>query len=176
MVIRLRVLIMGIGLLLSLSQCSSLETLFRDGTTPRTTSRTPRAGSETQLRQRVVDFALAQQGARYKYGGRSPRTGFDCSGFTHYVMNNFGIELTPVSRVQEDEGQRIRLEEASAGDLVFFRRSRAGAVFHVALVVSNDRDGLRVVHSTSSRGVIVDNVQQNSYWRPKLSSARRVIK
>jgi cell wall-associated NlpC family hydrolase len=128
------------------------------------------------MRQQIVDFALAQQGARYKYAGRSPRTGFDCSGFTYYVMDNFGITLTPVSRVQEEEGQRIRIEEATAGDLVFFRRSRAGAVFHVALVISNDRDGLRVVHSTSSRGVVVDNIQESSYWRPKLSTARRVIR
>ncbi|RME96019.1 MAG: NlpC/P60 family protein [Bacteroidetes bacterium] len=177
MFIRLRPLAISLAILLSFSQCSTLENLFNEAATPSscTPSRTPRHSEENQLRQNIVDFALKQQGAPYKYAGRSPRTGFDCSGFTYYVMSNFGIELTPVSRIQEDEGQRIRLEEAKPGDLVFFRRSRTGSVFHVALVVSNGNDGMRVIHSTSSRGVIVDNIQESSYWRKKIATARRVI-
>lgn len=160
--------------LIGLQQCNSLQGLSAPS---RTSSTTPKGGSSTTNMQRdIVDFALDLQGKPYKYGGRSPRTGFDCSGFTHYVMGNFGYDLTPVSRVQESEGQKIRLADAKAGDLIFFRRSAASSVFHVALVISNDREGLKVVHSTSSKGVRIDNVTTNSYWKGKVSTARRVLR
>jgi cell wall-associated NlpC family hydrolase len=122
-----------------------------------------------------VSFAAEQKGVRYKYAGRSPRTGFDCSGFTHYVYDAFDVNLTPVSRVQEDEGKRINLDDAQAGDLIFFRRSATGPVFHVALVVSQSPGNLTVIHSTSSRGVIMENIYASSYWRTKRMSARDVI-
>lgn len=130
--------------------------------------------AEIQLREDIVDYAKKQLGSRYKYAGRSPKQGFDCSGFTHYVMNNFGIQISPSSKAQELEGKKINLSDAKTGDLIFFRRSKRGAVFHVALVVSNERDGLTVIHSTS-RGVVVDNISQSSYWKPKISTARDVI-
>lgn len=160
------------AILVSLNQCASIQASF-PGTRP--VSSSTRASSDTQLRENVVQLALDQKGARYKYAGRTPRTGFDCSGFTHYVLGEFDIPVTPVSRSQETEGRRIDLDDVQPGDLVFFRRSRTGPVFHVALVVRNDRNGLVVVHSTSSRGVVVDNIDQSSYWRPKLSTARDII-
>ena len=61
------------------------------------------------------------------------------------------------------------------GDLVFFRRSSRENIFHVALVVKNDRDGIQVIHSTSSRGVVLDNITKSTYWAPKLSEARNVL-
>lgn len=127
------------------------------------------------MRQNVANFALEQQGARYKYAGRSPRTGFDCSGFTHYVFDAFDVDLTPVSRVQEDEGRRIDVKDARTGDLLFFRKSRGGSVFHVALVVKNEANNLTVIHSTSSRGVIMENIYDSSYWRSKVTTACDVI-
>ncbi len=169
-----RLLFYPLLLLLSalvLTQCSSLQRLV-DNTNPRSTSST---SSTSQVRKNVVDFAAEQKGTRYKYAGRSPQTGFDCSGFTYYVHNKFGVELTPVSRAQEDEGKRINLSDAQAGDLIFFRRSNNGPVFHVALVVSQSKGNLTVIHSTSSRGVIMENIYDSSYWRTKIMSARDVI-
>lgn len=164
-----------ISLLLLLSslflfQCNGLRSLTEPTERPSVTE----SGTEASvLRQDMVNFALEQTGVPYQYGGRSPRTGFDCSGLTHYVFDRFDLELTPVSRVQETEGQKIKISQAQPGDLVFFRRSALGNVFHVALVVENGSDGLYVVHSTSSRGVIRQKITGNSYWQPKLSSARR---
>jgi cell wall-associated NlpC family hydrolase len=128
-----------------------------------------------QYRQNIVEYAVSQQGAKYKYAGRSPKTGFDCSGFVYYVFDAFNVQLTPNSRDQEQEGRTIALKEAKPGDLVFFRRSKAGSVFHVALVVDNTSDGITVVHSTSSRGVIVENITKSSYWKSKVTTARDVV-
>lgn len=166
--------------LLLFTQCEVIRYLTTEPGTPTKTtpSRTPPAKEksdyELQLRREVVDYAKQQVGARYKYAGRSPKQGFDCSGFTYYVLDNFDIRISPSSRAQEQEGKKIDVAAAQTGDLIFFRRSKAGAVFHVAMVVSNGRDGLTVVHSTS-RGVVVDNISKSKYWKPKISTARDII-
>ncbi len=152
-------------------QCSSINSAF--STPPTSTTRT--GSSTSQVRQNIADFAISQEGARYKYAGRTPRTGFDCSGFTYYVFDNFGVNLTPVSRAQENEGRKIDVQNAQTGDLLFFRRSRSGNVFHVALVVKNEPNNLTVIHSTSSRGVIMENIRNSSYWSSKVTTARDVL-
>lgn len=127
------------------------------------------------LRQGVVDFARQFVGTDYKPAGKNPQ-GFDCSGFTGYVMRKFGIELSASSKYQEKDGKMIPVSEVLPGDLLFFRRDKASTVFHVAIVISNDRDGLYVVHSTSSRGVVIDNIKKSSYWSGMYATAGRVIK
>jgi cell wall-associated NlpC family hydrolase len=134
---------------------------------------TKSASKEDLFRQDVVSTAQKYVGSRYKYAGRDPN-GFDCSGFTYFVFRDYDIDLSPSSRAQEKDGRSIPVRAAKTGDLIFFRRSPVGQVFHVALVVSNDQEGLKVIHSTS-RGVVVDNITESSYWKPKISSARDVI-
>lgn len=141
--------------------------------TPVSATHASKVDKEEFFRREVVSYAEKQLGAPYKYAGRNPK-GFDCSGFTYYVMGNYKIPLSVSSRTQEKEGRGIPVKAAKTGDLIFFRRSKLGQVFHVAMVISNDRNGLRVIHSTS-RGVVVDNVSHSSYWKPKISSARDVI-
>lgn len=131
--------------------------------------------SDAMLRQEVVAFARQYLGTNYKYAGRDPRTGFDCSGFTGFVMGYFDIPVNGPSGSQEKLGHPIDVKDARAGDLIFFRRSKGGAVFHVSLVVSNGSDGLTVIHSTSGRGVVIDNIPSSSYWRAKYATARDVI-
>lgn len=151
-----------------LTSCSIIQE-----NTVSTRAETEALTEEDQLRQEIVAYAKEQLGARYRYAGKDPR-GFDCSGFTYYVMNKFDIELPPSSKYQEDEGRSIKIADVKAGDLVFFRRVKVGKPFHVALVVANDRDGLQVIHSTS-RGVVIDNITKSSYWKNKVSSARDVV-
>ena len=122
----------------------------------------------------IIAFARLQVGTPYRYAGKKPG-GFDCSGYTCYVMENFGVTLPGNSGMQEGSGRKISAAAARPGDLVFFRRSRQGKVFHVALVTANDGQGLRVIHSTSSRGVVEDNITTNSYWKGKIKTFRRVL-
>jgi len=132
------------------------------------------SSSEMRLRQDIVAFAKKYQGVKYKYAGKEPRTGFDCSGFTSYVMDHFDISLSGSSRLQEEQGRTIRPSEVQVGDLIFYRRSSGGRVFHVSLVIDNNQDGIKVIHATS-RGVVIDNITASSYWKPKISTARDVI-
>jgi cell wall-associated NlpC family hydrolase len=126
------------------------------------------------LRQRIVDEAENLTGTKYRYGGVDPASGMDCSGMLNYVFQNEGIMLRRSSREQVKDGVDIKKKEVKPGDLVFF--SNAGQVFHVALIAEyNGSDRMYVIHSTSSKGVIRQEILQNSYWGPKISSFRNVI-
>lgn len=129
---------------------------------------------EALLRQEAIRYAKTFMGTKYKLGGTSPRSGFDCSGFTVYVMKQVDVALSRTSQAQESNGKKVRLKKVQPGDLIFYRRSPLGKVFHVSIVVANKSDGIYVIHSTS-RGVVIDNVTKSSYWSPKISSARSVF-
>ncbi len=161
------------GIYFSIASCASLH---RDeGKGERVTSSTDSPGNFlSPMRKSIVEEAEKHLGVRYKYAGESPK-GFDCSGFTQYVVGKFGFPLSRTAQSQLKEGNPISAAKAQPGDLVFFRRTKGGPVFHVALVISNDKEGLKVIHSTSSRGVVVDKIAENSYWGTKILSFRDVI-
>jgi len=146
---------------------------------PRTSSHPPATKPKTDtgtasLRRNVVNYGQKFVGTKYHYAGTSPNTGFDCSGFTSYVMKEFNIRVSPASSKQATEGRPVPLDRAQPGDLIFFGED-AKHIQHVALLVRRSSDGLTCVHSTTSRGVIVENVSKSSYWKPKILFARDVI-
>lgn len=145
-----------------------------DEATDEATPPKPTAGTEDARRLQAIDFAKNYLGTKYRFGGNTPQEGFDCSGFTRYVMDKVDVKLPRTSRSQEDAGQKVRLKKVQPGDLVFFRRTPVSKVFHVSIVLDNTDEGIEVIHSTS-RGVVIDNITKSSYWSPKLSSARSVI-
>lgn len=127
-----------------------------------------------QFRSEIVGYAQNFLGLRYRSAGRSPKTGFDCSGFTRFVLVEFGINVSSSSTLQSKQGVKKPLKDVLPGDLVFF--GSAGSVHHVALVVENTKDGIICVHSTCSRGIIVENISTSKYWKPKILFARDVIR
>jgi cell wall-associated NlpC family hydrolase len=129
---------------------------------------------ERQFRKEIIAYSQKYLGLPYRYASRDPEVGFDCSGFTHFVMKNFDIALSTSSSAQSLEGIKVPLEEVQPGDLVFFRHSPRGRIFHVALVVSNEEEGINIIHATF-RGIMIDNLKKSSYWSRKYKSARRVI-
>src|SRR3546814_6879788 len=73
------------------------------------------------MRRDVVIMALAQLGTRYRYGGATPATGFDCSGLVQYVFGAAADTRVPHSTSQIAEASRsISKHDLSPGDLVFF--------------------------------------------------------
>jgi cell wall-associated NlpC family hydrolase len=69
---------------------------------------------------RIVGFAEHLLGTRYVWGGSTPGSGFDCSGFVRYVYGHFGITLAHSSYAQADSGRRVARTSLKPGDLVFF--------------------------------------------------------
>ncbi len=82
---------------------------------PRTTrtSRAPRYAH-------VVGIALQYLGVPYVWGGSSPSTGFDCSGFIMYVFAQVGVSLPHHAASQYNYGTPVPFDQIAAGDLVFF--------------------------------------------------------
>ena len=89
------------------------------------------------IRRSIIEYAAKFLGVPYSYGGSSP-SGFDCSGFTKYVFDNFGITLARSSADQYSSSvTKISRSDLNLGDLVFFSRNKAGVVGHVGIYVGN---------------------------------------
>jgi cell wall-associated NlpC family hydrolase len=69
---------------------------------------------------RAVQIANHLTGIPYRWGGASPRSGFDCSGLVQYVYAKIGIHLPHYAAGQYGHGRRVSRDSLRAGDLVFF--------------------------------------------------------
>ncbi|MGH3050580.1 MAG: C40 family peptidase, partial [Gaiellaceae bacterium] len=72
------------------------------------------------FRHRLVRYATHLIGVPYVYGGSSPRSGFDCSGFVRYVYSHFGVSLPHSSFADLLRGKHVSRRHLLPGDLVFF--------------------------------------------------------
>ncbi len=117
----------------------------------------------------VVQAAYRNLGARYVWGASRPGA-FDCSGFTMYVMRQFGVSLPHSSSAQFRMGRSVSRSNLQAGDLVFFSLGTRGVVGHVGVYIG----GGRMIHaSTPSTGVIVSSLNER-YYVSRYLGARRV--
>jgi len=139
--------------------------------TPTETSTPGKPISVSKVREGVLKEAKKHLGTPYKYGGITPK-GFDCSGFTQYVYSKNGKQLPRTARVQATTYQTVKLSKAQSGDLVFFGSSKNN-ISHVGIVVSNNP--LTMIHASSSRGIMISNVDADSYWKPKLQFAVTIL-
>ena len=128
------------------------------------------SSSASKAEQKVIDAACAWIGVPYKYGGNT-RSGVDCSGLVCMAFETgAGIKLPRSSHEQAQWCKTIARNKAKPGDLMFFSNQKGGRINHVAIYLG---DG-RVVHSTSSRGVIISSLDE-SYWSSHYHSCGRVF-
>lgn len=123
----------------------------------------------------IIDFAKRFIGTPYHYGGGTP-AGFDCSGFINYVMGNFGIKLSRSSPGIAEFGKTVKLADLQPGDLMFFkgRSTSSSSVGHVAMVVEVANGQIKFIHSSTSRGVIIDTFNGSQYYVPRYIKAKRL--
>jgi cell wall-associated NlpC family hydrolase len=123
----------------------------------------------------VLPTAKRYLGVPYKWGGTSPRTGFDCSGFVQYVFAKHGASLPRTSREMASSGRRLRPEWSSLqpGDLVMFAEP-GERISHVAIYAGKRR----IIHASSSgRRVRYDELdtKRGKWFARRLVAARRVV-
>ncbi|NDL67350.1 C40 family peptidase [Anaerotalea alkaliphila] len=110
-----------------------------------TTATTAPAADATDMRSKVIAFALAQVGTPYRYGGTSLTAGVDCSGFTQQVLRQFGIAINRSSRDQSKNGTAVSYSSIKPGDLIFYGSS--SVISHVAMYIGNGQ----IVHASTPR-------------------------
>lgn len=120
--------------------------------------------------QEILVNALSLTGIKYKYGGKSPETGFDCSGFVRYVFQQAAdLTLPHGARAISQLGQRVPMEQLQPGDLVFFNTLKS-AFSHVGIYLGNNK----FIHAPSSGGGIHVVNMNDEYWAKRFNGARRL--
>ncbi|HEY9280459.1 MAG TPA: C40 family peptidase [Eoetvoesiella sp.] len=118
-------------------------------------------------RDEVVMTALSLLNTRYKYGGSSPSTGFDCSGLVAYVFAKAASQRLPHNTVAIARQSRpIGKHQLSAGDLVFFNTLNR-SLSHVGIYLGNGD----FINAPSSGGAVrVDNLS-SAYFAQRFEGA-----
>ncbi|MFO8024926.1 C40 family peptidase [Thiohalophilus sp.] len=121
-------------------------------------------------RTKVVEIAREMLGTPYRYGGESPRHGFDCSGLVQYAYQQAGLEIARTTGQQYRQVQAIPTRFLRPGDLVFFSTKYNRFVSHVGIYLGDNR----FIHAPSSgKTVSVANLR-DPYWRRHFASAGRL--
>jgi cell wall-associated NlpC family hydrolase len=119
----------------------------------------------------LIDSGLQYLGIRYRFGGSSAETGFDCSGLVRHVfMEALGLNLPRTAREMANVGERVQPSELKPGDLVFFNTMRK-TFSHVGIYVGNDQ----FLHSPSAGGKVRVESMSQDYWRTRFNGARRMV-
>ncbi|MDS1268698.1 C40 family peptidase [Lipingzhangella sp. LS1_29] len=130
------------------------EALLDEFDSPGSTESVDYDGSASGDARGAIDYALAQVGKPYVWGGTGP-DGFDCSGLTMRAWGSVGVNLPRTTGGQSGVGTRVSKGELQPGDLVFFY----GGVSHMGLYLGDNQ----MVHAPSS-GRHVEVVSLAGYW------------
>ncbi|WP_084656266.1 C40 family peptidase [Pandoraea norimbergensis] len=161
----------------STSNASSGATGIATGDTPVAAVEESRVQRAQKLLSNVTDKAsdvvlgaLNYIGVRYKYGGNTPDSGLDCSGFVRYVFQDtLNFMLPRRSEEMSQVGERIAKTDLKPGDLVFFNTMRR-SFSHVGIYIGGDK----FVHAPATGGKIRVETLSESYWSARYNGARRV--
>ena len=108
----------------------------------------------------IVETAKKYLGTPYKWGGTTPSSGFDCSGFVYYVFNSVGIKLSRTISTMYKQGTPVAKSELQPGDIVFFQGTYTAGLSHVGIYVG---DG-KFIHSPHTGKVVSYANLYSSYY------------
>jgi hypothetical protein len=115
----------------------------------------------------ILKTAFSQFGNRYRYGGSSPETGFDCSGFVGWVYGQYGVSLPRSSRDMLAVGEAVERSELRPGDLVFFNYGYS----HVGIYTGDDK----YIHSPSTGKAVQESNLEDKGRGDRFVGGRRII-
>lgn len=114
----------------------------------------------------IIKKARSFIGLAYSYGGSSPSTGFDCSGFLFYIFNQFGINIGRTTYSQIAKGKKINTKsDLLPGDLIFYLDENKSP-YHVVMYTGND-----MIIESPRTGLSIREIKMN-IWS---GEARRIL-
>lgn len=120
----------------------------------------------------IISTGTTYIGTPYQYGAPTGQTNtFDCSSFVQFIFGKHNIMLPRTSKDQYAQGTWVARSNLQKGDLVFFSMGGTGAIDHLGVYVGNGK----MLHASSSKGVMISTFAGNSYWEPRYMGAKRVI-
>ncbi len=133
------------------------------------TSRPMPSGTSAKHGDQAAFYATKMVGARYVYGGNTPRRGFDCSGLVQYSYKLAGLTVPRNTVYQYRNSRYVRRNELRKGDLLFFNQE-GKRLSHVGIYIGNNK----FVHAPSSGKRVRVSTIRNPYWKKHLASTRRL--
>lgn len=157
-----------IALLLIVGQSSADETRITASTADEHAQST---SAWSDRAEELVFHALAFIDVQYKYGGKSPDTGWDCSGYVRHVFKEaIGVVLPRNAVSMSSEGAPVSRGELQPGDLVFFNTLKH-AFSHVGIYLGENR----FIHApTTGKAVQISNMT-TQYWARRYNGGRRIV-
>jgi hypothetical protein len=122
---------------------------------------------ESLSNQKLFGFLEEWYGVPYRYGG-STKSGIDCSAFTCSLMTSvYGITLPRNSKEQYSTTKRIKKDQLTEGDLVFFKTK--GRITHVGVYLGNNK----FAHASTSSGVMISDLDE-AYFSKRYAGSGRI--
>lgn len=119
----------------------------------------------------VVLFALGLVETDYRFGGKNPESGLDCSGMVSYVFEKaIGVKLTGSAADIARKGQVIAVSELRPGDLVFFNTANRPHS-HVGIYIGDQR----FVHAPSKNGKVRTDSLKAGWFAARFEEARTYL-
>lgn len=143
------------------SKTPSIASIIGSITDSKTTENNSSKGAQ------IVKTAQKYMGVPYVWGGDTP-TGWDCSGFTQYVMRENGINILRTAAEQFSQGTPVDKANLQVGDMVFFTTYKPGAS-HVGFYMG---DG-KFIHASSAAKQVTINSLSETYYTEHYIGARR---
>jgi len=126
------------------------------------------------LADNILERGMSLIGTRYRFGGTSENTGFDCSGFIGYLFREeAGLNLPRSTREMINvKAPLVARNNLKPGDLLFFSTNGRGRVSHAGIYLGDDQ----FIHSSSRRsgGVRIDKLGDR-YWSKTFIEAKRAL-
>lgn len=121
----------------------------------------------------VMNEILKYEGRPYVWGGKTPKTGFDCSGLISWGMKQIGVNIPSYSVSQYNMTVPINIDDAQPGDLIFFKGTYGAPnqISHVEFYIDP-----KTMYGSNGSGVGYHNWSQDPYWQEHFAGIRRIVK
>jgi cell wall-associated NlpC family hydrolase len=163
--------LLAAGSTLVLAACGTLPGSLPTGTGGRPATAETAARPASALGLEVVLYALSLMDTGYRFGGRNPGAGLDCSGMVSYVYERaVGLRLGGSAADMARHGRPVAMERLRPGDLVFFNTLNR-SYSHVGIYIG---DG-RFIHAPGDQGRVRTDSLAAGWFASRFEAARTYL-